>query len=110
MNTGLGMGQQAEDGWIDYVDNVNTISAAMEKEMHNEVFDLDAYHRAQNAVRVDENGNVLAASAPYDSAEQAALTARLKGQSNEKGPFVIPSQVHSLNTKIRNIFFRQSNT
>ena len=33
--------------------------------------------------------------------------ARFKVQNE---PFVIPSQVQSLNTKIRNIFFRQANT
>ena len=33
--TGLGLGREAEDGWIDYVDNVHTISPEMERQKHN---------------------------------------------------------------------------
>jgi len=42
-------GQANEYGWVDYVDDVNTIPKEVEESKHKETFDQEAYNKTQMA-------------------------------------------------------------
>ena len=81
---GKGYGQVAEDGWVDYLDNINQVDDKEEEVKHGEVFDPEEYKKGLSA-----------APEYYDDFGQKPLNG-----------FIIPKQVKSLNMKIRTLFHR----
>ena len=81
---GKGYGKAAEDGWVDYLDNVSQVDEKEEVVKHGEVFDIEEYKKG-----------LAAAPEFYDETGQKPLQG-----------FIIPKQVKSLNMKIRTLFHR----
>jgi len=79
-------GTVSDDGWVDYPahDNVNTIPQKVDEVE----FDINEFNRSLI-------GNAILA--------ESSKSPFVKKQ---KSNFVVPKQIKSLNTKIRNLFFR----